>query len=132
METLSIQYCPDAKEEFYLELSKLDFPVLKTLSFYQTWKDRHLNRSRNLTDKTLQNLVSNCPNLKRILFGDDFDASNLTFKTLMDIFVKRNIFIFFGQTDIQFSMEQWFLKRYKKVYEKYQKLKPIFIRKSAK
>ena len=127
LEYLSFQFCPNAKEEFFMELSKLDFPALKKLSFYQRWKDAQQSRSRNLTDNTLQNLVSNCPNLKQILFGDDFDNSNLSFKILMEIFQKRNIFILFGQSHIQFSMEQWFLNHDKNVYVKYQELKPIYM-----
>ena len=98
MEYLSIQFCPNAKDEFLVEMSKLDFPVLKKLTFFENWEDKLTSTSRKLTDSTLQTLVSNCPNLKRILFGDDFDNSNLTFKTIMDIFEKRNIFMFFGQT----------------------------------
>ena len=127
LEYLSIQFCPNAKDEFLVEMSKLDFPVLKKLTFFENWEDKLTSTSRKLTDSTLQTLVSNCPNLKRILFGDDFDNSNLTFKTIMDIFEKRNIFMFFGQTRIQFSMEQWFLKRDRIVYENYQKLKPIYM-----
>ena len=127
LEHLSIQHCPDAKEEFFVELSKLDFPALKNIGFFQTWQDKCQSRSRNLTDNTLQTLISKCPNLKRILFGHDFDDSNLRVKTLMDIFEKRNIFMYFGRTHYQFSMEQWFLNHDKNVYDKYQKLKPIYM-----
>ena len=127
MEDLSIQFCPNTKEEFLVELSKLDFPVLKKLTFYESHEDKLTSKLKKLTDNTLQALVSKCPNLKQIHFGDDFDHSNLSFKTLMDLFEKRNTFIFFGQTRVQFSMEQWFLNQDKNVYENYQKLKPIYM-----
>ena len=125
LEYLSIKYCsidcPNEKEEFFVELSKLDFPVLKKIS-YHTWQDSGHGRFKNLTDYTLKTLVSKCPNLKVIQLGDH---DNLSFKTLMDIFERRNIFIYFDQTRVQFSMEQWFFNCDKNVHEKYQKLKPI-------
>ena len=131
MEDLKVQFCPkwtaNAKDEFLVELSKLEFPVLKKLIFYESYEDKLMSKLRKLTDSTLQNLVSNCPNLKQIHFGDDFDDSNISFKTLMDLFEKRNIFIFYGQTRNQFSMEQWFLNQDRNVYENYQKLKPIYM-----
>ena len=101
--------------------------MLKKLTFYESHEDKLTSKLRKLTDNTLQTLVSKCPNLNQIHFGDDFDHSNLSFETLMDLFEKRNIFIFHGQTRVQFSMEQWFLNQDKNVYENYQKLKPIYI-----
>ena len=126
IETLSIQYIPNAKEEFFVELSKLDFPMLKKLSFYQTWIDK-IDASNNLTNNTFQTLVSKCPNLKFIYFGDNFGGSYLSNKKLMEIFEKRNIFILFAQTRDQISMERWFQKQDKNVYENYQKLKPMYL-----
>ena len=58
------KFFTDTKEEFFVELSKLDFPALKNIIFCQTWHVKRQNRSRNLTDSTLQALVSKCPNLK--------------------------------------------------------------------
>ena len=126
LEFLSIQYCSHAREDFFVELSKLNFPELKKISFNQTWQDTQppLSRLRNLSDNTLQTFVSKCPNLKVIQFGNNFCGS-LSLKTLMNMFEKKNIFTYFGLTYNQFSMEQWFLKHDKNVYEKYQKLKPI-------
>ena len=125
LEHLSIQYCPNAKEEFFVELSKLDFSALTKLSFYQSWKDKVQSKSKTLTNSTLQTLVSKCPNLKIIQFGDNFGDSNISFKTIVEIFEKRNVFLFIGRTLAQHSLEQYILYHNKILYEKYQKLKPI-------
>ena len=124
LEYLSIQYCQNAKEEFYAELSKLDFPMMKKLTFFQTWNEK-IHGSKNLTGNTLQTLLSKCPNLKYVYFGDNFGDCDLSYKTMMDIFEKRNIFMSFGQAHSQYKMEQWFLNKDRNVYENYQKLKPI-------
>ena len=122
MEILEFQYCLNAKEELFQELAELDIPAnLKEIRFYQTWHDKVHFWSKNLTDNTLQALVSKCPNLKMIQFGDNFGDSNLSFKTMAEIFEKRNIFIFFGLSHNQFKMEKWlFLHHAKNVYEEYQ------------
>ena len=123
LEYLSIQFCDNAREEFFVELAKLDFPALKYLHIHQSWIDRKSNKEKNLTDNTLQTLVSQCPNLRFIQFADNFSKSELTFKTLMEIFEKRNVFIIFGEIYTQLSMEKWFMNRNQELYEKYQKLK---------
>ena len=126
LEYLSIQFCDNAREEFFVELAKLDFPALKYLHIHQSWIDRKSNKEKNLTDNTLQTLVSQCPNLRFIQFADNFSKSELTFKTLMEIFEKRNVFMIFGEIQSQLSMELWFQNHNKELYEKYQKLKFVW------
>ena len=126
LEHLSFQYCKNAREDFFVELAELDFPALKNLYIHQTWRDSTFNKEKNLTDKTLHTLVLQCPNLKFIQFGDNFCKSELTFKTLMEIFEKRNVFMIFGEIQSQLSMELWFQNHNKELYEKYQKLKFVW------
>ena len=121
LEHLSIQFCENAREDFFEKLSKLDFPALKSFHIHQSWRVRRTNNETNLIDNALQSLVSRSPNLEFIQFSDN--SLKLTFKTLMEIFERRNILMIFGESHSQLSMEEWFMKHDQEIYEKYQKLK---------
>ena len=121
LEELSFQYCLKVKEEFFKELSKIDFPALKFISIHPTLDDRRENDI--ICDETLRGLVLKCPNLKMIQFGSHFFMCNLNFKTLFEMFHKANIFILFGEIHSQISFEDWLFNNDKNVYENYQKQK---------
>ena len=121
LEEISFQFCPNVKEEFFKELSKIDFPALKFLSIHPTLDDRRENNI--LCDETLKRLVLKCPNLKMIQFGSHFFMCNLNFKTLFEMFDKANIFILFGEIHSQISFEDWLFNNDKNVYENYQEQK---------
>ena len=121
LEEISFQYCLNVKEDFFKELSKIDFPELKFLSIHPTLEDRRENDI--LCDETLKRLVLKCPNLKMIQFGSHFFMCNLNFKTLFEMFHEANIFILFGEIHSQISFEDWLFNNDKNVYENYQKQK---------
>ena len=109
---------------FYLlfrKLSKINFPKLESLYIHPPIN--HRKEDNILNDKTLKELVLNIPNLSFIQFGDSFFKSNLTFKTLMELFENRSIFMIFSEIHSQVLMEKWFLNHDKDLYEKYQNLK---------
>ena len=121
LKELSIQNCSNVKNELFSKLSKISFPKLESLYIHPPIE--HRKEDNILSDKILQELVLNMPNLSLIQFGDRFFKSNLTFKTLMELFEKRKIFMIFSEILSQVLMEKWFLNHDKDLYEKYQHLK---------
>ena len=121
MTSLSIQNNPYIKDELFKKLSEVAFPKLEFLHIHPNIDARKADDI--LCDLTLKELVLNMPNLKFIQFGNNFFKSNLTFKTLMELFEERNIFTIFSEIHSQVLMEKWFLNHDKDLYEKYQKLK---------
>ena len=119
--SLSIQNNPYIKDELFKKLSEVAFPKLEFLHIHPNIDARKADDI--LCDLTLKELVLNMPNLKFIQFGNNFFKSNLTFKTLMELFEERNILTIFSEIHSQFLMEKWFLNHYKDLYEKYQNLK---------
>ena len=119
--SLSIQNNPNIKDELFKKLSEVAFPKLESLYIHPNIDARKADDI--LCDKTLKELVLNMPNLRFVQFGINFFSSNLTFKTLMELFHKRNIFTIFSESHRQVSMEKWFLNHDKDLYEKYQNLK---------
>ena len=114
----------NAKGQFLLaikKMSKINFPKLESLYIHPPIDHR---KGDNIPcHKPLEELVLIMPNLRFVQFGINFFSPNLTFKTLMELFHKRNIFTIFSESHRQVSMEKWFLNHDKDLYEKYQNSK---------
>ena len=109
---------PNIKDELFKKLSEVTFPKLESLHIHPKF-----DTSNILCDQTLKELVLSMPILRFIQFGNSFFKFNLTFKTLMELFEKRNIFTIFSESHSQVLLEKWFLNHNKDLYEKYQNLK---------
>ena len=124
---LSFQNCDFTREVFFQEMVLIDFPVLER--FYVNPQKR---AQKVISEKILKKFVKIAPKLKRIMFGENLDNSDITNAFLFDIFRKSQIFVTFGNSTRQIILDNYFKENYQLVYEEYQKVHSVEITKFSK